>query len=264
MCSDKMHGGAKKALKVSVITVCKNAESTIIDTLHSVLSQSYKNYEHIIVDGKSNDRTLEIINSITPNKLKLISEADSGIYDAMNKGILNSTGDIIAFLSADDRYAHNYVFEKIVNEFNRREIDAVLGDVGFFRSTNRDKIVRRYNSRRFTVKRIPWGWMPAHPALFMRRDIYERIGLFKTNYKIAGDFEYIVRVFWNNIIRFDYLSEVLVQMQLGGVSTKGGRNTILLNKEVLRACRENGVNSNYFMILSKYPLKILEYFRYRN
>ena len=140
------------------------------------------------------------------------------------------------------------------------ELDALIGDVGFFRSDDVNRIVRRYRSDRFSPKRLAWGWMPAHPALFMKRSVFERIGYFKTDYQIAGDYEHVVRAFATGNLRYQHLPVILVYMQMGGVSTMGFRATIRLNQEILRACRENGVSTNYFKILTKYPSKILEFF----
>jgi hypothetical protein len=144
----------------------------------------------------------------------------------------------------------------------QEDLDAVVGDVGFFRKENMHHLVRHYRSGRFTPKRLAWGWMPAHPALFMRKEVFRRVGHFKTDYQIAADYEYVVRAFCGQeSLHYKHLPEVLVRMQMGGVSTKGISATIRLNQEIIRACRENGVATNYLKILVKYPLKLLEFFR---
>jgi hypothetical protein len=142
---------------------------------------------------------------------------------------------------------------------DKDNLDALFGDVAFFRADDPQRVVRRYRSDRFHPRRLAWGWMPAHPALFMRRSVYQRVGPFRTDYRIAGDFELIARVFKDEKIRYRHLAEVLVMMRTGGVSTSGWRNTLILNQEVLRACRENGIPTNLLKILSKYPAKFLEY-----
>lgn len=243
---------------VSVITVCYNSATTLASTLASVANQSWQRFEHIIIDGGSTDGTIELIDNSGQNLTKVVSEPDHGIYDAMNKGLDLADGDIICFLNADDQYASPDVLSRVVLKMEECRLDALLGDVAFFRNGNLDKLVRRYRSERFHPDRLAWGWMPAHPALFLRREVVERVGRFKTDYRIAGDFEFIVRVFSDKAIRYQHIPEVLVKMQIGGVSTAGGRAKLVLNKEVLRACRENGINTNLLKILSKYPAKLLE------
>lgn len=247
-------------MKVSVVTVCYNSAGTIARTLRSVLDQTYPDIEHIVVDGASTDNTLEIV-STTPNRIAtMLSEPDRGIYDAMNKGIACASGDILCFLNADDVYSGPRVIETVVREMASHRLAALFGDVAFFRADAPKKIVRRYSSRMFTPERIASGWMPAHPALFMRHAIYADLGGFRTHYRIAGDFEFVARAFGSGALRYRHLPEVLVLMQAGGVSTAGLRSKLLLNREVLQACRENGIRTNLFRILSKYPAKLLELF----
>ena len=189
----------------------------------------------------------------------MVSEPDRGIYDAMNKGISIASGDVICFLNSDDVYANSAVISKVVDRLERNKLDAVYGDVEFFNDETPGTALRRYRSNRFRPDRIAWGWMPAHPALFVRRHVFDQYGGFRINYRIAGDFEFVARVFHRDTLRYCYLPEVLVRMRMHGISTGGWRNTLLLNREVLRACRENGVPTNIFKILSKYPAKLLEY-----
>jgi glycosyltransferase involved in cell wall biosynthesis len=246
---------------VSVITACHNSAKTIAGTLKSVCDQSFHNIEHVVVDGGSTDETLDIIHRVSVSKL--LSEPDRGIYDALNKGIALSTGDIIAFLNSDDIYAGNDVIECVAEQFMAHSLDAVYGDVAFVKDDDLDRVVRLYSSKRFRPSRIAWGWMPAHPTLFVSRRIFERYGAFKTDYRIAGDFEFVARVFSAPNLRYRYVPKVLVKMRTGGISTRGWRTTLLLNREVLRACRENGINTNYLKILSKYPEKVIEFLRWR-
>lgn len=246
-------------MKVTVITVCRNSATTIADALRSVAQQDHPDIEHIVIDGASTDGTLEIVARHAGPSVRIVSEPDHGIYDAMNKGIRLSTGQVIGFLNADDVYAHPRVIADVVAAMQRDGVDAVFGDAEFFRADRPAHAVRRYNSARFSPKRIAWGWMPAHPAMFLRREVFERYGSFRTDYRIAGDFEFIARAFWPGKLRYRHLPEVLVRMRTGGVSTGGWRNTILLNREVLRACRENGIPTNVFKILSKYPAKLIEF-----
>jgi len=139
------------------------------------------------------------------------------------------------------------------------ELDAVYADVEFFRSEKPEAIVRRYSSRHFSPQKLAWGWMPAHPTLFLRRSVFDRFGLYRFDYRIGGDFEFVARIFKDGSVRYRYLPEVWIRMRVGGVSTSGLRSTLLLNREVLRACRENGIRTNWLMLLSKYPFKMLEF-----
>ncbi|MDP2809656.1 MAG: glycosyltransferase family 2 protein, partial [Rhodocyclaceae bacterium] len=247
--------------KVSVITVCFNSAATIADTLRSVAEQTHADVEHIVVDGGSKDGTMEIIAGM-PNRIaRLVSEPDCGIYDAMNKGLALATGDIVGFLNADDVYAHDGVLAGMATIVQAEGLDILYGDVALFHPGKTLRPFRRYRSESFSPARIAWGWMPAHPALFVMRRVFECAGYFKTDYRIAGDFEFVARLFGQGGLRYRHLPEVLVRMRAGGVSTAGWRNTVLLNREVLRACRENGIDTNIFKILSKYPLKLLEFVR---
>jgi GT2 family glycosyltransferase len=176
----------------------------------------------------------------------------------MNKGVALATGEVIGFLNADDMYAHSDVIARVAKIMQCSELDALYGDVAFFHPEEPQKTVRRYRSSYFRPSRIAWGWMPAHPALFLHRRVFEKVGSFRTDYRIAGDFEFVARAFHSGKLRYRYVPEVLVHMRVGGISTGGWRNTVLLNREVLRACRENDIYTNLLMILSKYPLKLME------
>jgi glycosyltransferase involved in cell wall biosynthesis len=245
-------------MKISIITASYNSALTITDTLESVKAQNYKDVEPIVFDGASNDGTVEILKNHAQNLTYWKSEPDKGIYDALNKGIALATGDIIGFLNADDVYAHRDVLAHVANAIESENLDAVYADITFFDQKQPGKVLRRYSSKGFSPDRIAWGWMPAHPSLYMRSEVYHRLGPFKTDYKIAGDYEYVARSFGTNKLRYKYIPEVFVRMRIGGVSTGGWRNTILLNQEVIRACRENGLATNTLKIMSKYPMKLLE------
>jgi glycosyltransferase involved in cell wall biosynthesis len=248
-------------MKISVVTVTFNSVHTVADTLESVAEQTYSNIEHIVVDGASTDGTLDVIERHCANVAKVISEPDRGIYDAMNKGLGMATGEIIGFLNADDVYADHEVLARVTAAMKGDELDALFGDAEFFSPDRPDRPLRRYRSQHFRPDRIAWGWMPAHPTLFLRHQVFERFGMFRTDYRIAGDFELVARMFHTGTLRYRYLPEILVKMRTGGVSTAGWRSTLLLNREVLRACRENGIPSNLPKILTKYPAKLLEFLR---
>jgi glycosyltransferase involved in cell wall biosynthesis len=248
-------------MKISIITVCYNSAATIEDTLYSIANQNYNNIEHVVIDGGSTDGTLEILERHRSKIACLVSEPDAGLYDAMNKGLARVTGDIVAFLNADDFYSAPTVLATVAAHMVTAELDLLYGDVVFFRPDKPGHVVRRYSSKKFTPEMFAYGWMPAHPSLFVRRHLFEAVGDFKADYKIAGDYEFVARVFSKLQPRYKYLPEVLVTMRTGGVSAAGWRNTILLNQEVLRACRENGIKTNLLKILSKYPYKFLEFLK---
>lgn len=248
-------------MQISVVTVCYNSAATIAHMLHSVREQTHDDIEHIVIDGGSTDNTLDIVASEGGHVAKVVSERDDGIYDAMNKGIQLATGDVVAFLNADDFYKDSNVLAQIARVMEMEQLDAVYGDVEFFRPGHEDVVVRRYNSGRFSAGRLSWGWMPAHPALFVRKALFARFGKFRTDYQIAGDFEFIARVFKHPELRHRHLPESLVRMQLGGVSTSGWKATLLLNREMMRACRANAIPTNWLKLLLRYPLKGLEFFR---
>lgn len=248
-------------MKISIVTVSFNCARTIARTLQSVALQSWPDVEHILVDGASTDGTMAVVAAYRTGLAHVISEPDSGIYDAMNKGIGLATGDVVAFLNADDFYKDADVLARVSFVMQSERLDALYGDVEFFRAGQQDIVVRRYNSGRFTAGRLAWGWMPAHPALFVRRVLFERYGIFCTDYRIAGDFEFIARVFKHTELRHRHLPESLVCMQMGGISTSGWRATLLLNYEMIRACRANAIPTSWFKMLLRYPLKAFEFFR---
>lgn len=246
---------------ISVITVCYNNAITLGRALQSVADQDWTRVEHIVIDGASRDGTELIIEQFRSRLAYVLSEPDKGIYDAMNKGLDRASGDIVCFLNADDHYASSSVLSRVATLMRNQQLDALIGDVGFFHGANPHFMVRRYRSNHFTPGRLAWGWMPAHPALFLSRVVVERVGHFKTDYQIAGDYEFIVRAFHGQEVRYKHLPEILVNMQTGGVSTSGFVAKLRLNREVLRACRENGLQTNFFKILLKYPAKLLEFLR---
>jgi glycosyltransferase involved in cell wall biosynthesis len=245
--------------KVSIITVAYNAEATIEDTLKSVAAQSWPDVEHIVVDGASKDATLAIAQRHMREGGILISEPDDGLYDAMNKGIEHASGDIIGLLNADDFYPALDVLTQVVQCFNAHQVDAVFGDVGYVRIKDLTNIFRRYDSSRFCPSKIGWGWMPAHPSMFLTRAAYEKVGLYRTDYRIAADFEFVARAFGGHKLSYSYIPRILVHMRTGGVSS-GLKASLTVSREALRACRENGIATSALMINSRYPAKVWEYF----
>ena len=244
-----------KALKVSIITVVRNNKETVKNAIDSVLGQTYKNIEHIVVDGASTDGTVEIVRSYGDKISQFISEPDSGLYSAMNKGISLATGDVIGILNSDDFYIDDKVIQRVVKEFEEKNVDSVYADLVYVEPKNLNKTVRYYDSSKFNPSKFSYGWMPAHPTFFVKKDTYEKHGVFRTDLKIAADFDILIRFLLTHKISYSYMQEVLVKMRVGGVSTSF--NSIWINNiETLRVCRDNGIKTNIFKILSKYPAKI--------
>jgi glycosyltransferase involved in cell wall biosynthesis len=248
-------------LKVSIITATYNREATIVRAISSIKSQTYNDIQTVVVDGYSQDSTVSLVSCMLNHNDIFQSEPDSGIYDALNKGLALSNGEIIGFLHSDDLYFDNNVIAEVVDAFSDDTVDMVYGDVCFFSAGNVMKIKRRYRSDKLSERNLAWGKMPAHPAIFIRRRVYEKVGYFETDFKIAADYEFLCRVVHYADLKSVYLPNMLVRMQLGGLSTGGFRSSILLNKEVFRAIRKNGIYTNVFMLLSKYPSKILQLLR---
>ena len=248
-------------MKVSLITVTFNSGMTLRDTIQSVLSQSFPDIEYILVDGLSQDRTIKIVKEYEPlfqNRLKWVSEKDSGLYDAMNKGIRMATGDIIGIINSDDFYFRNDVITKIVEAFNDNNVQAIYGDVRFVNPDNLDRTVRYYSSKRFVPSLFRFGFMPAHPTFFTYRKYFDQFGYYKTNYKIAADYELLVRFLYVHRLKSKYLPLDFMKMRTGGASTASIKSNILLNEEIVRACKENGIWTCYPLLLLKYLVKIFE------
>ncbi|EKO36255.1 glycosyltransferase-like protein, family 2 [SAR86 cluster bacterium SAR86E] len=248
-------------MKISIITATYNREKSLRRAILSINNQSYKNIEKLVIDGFSTDGSINSIHDLISSNDFLLSEPDNGIYDALNKGIKHSTGQIIGFLHSDDLYEDKNVISNVAKVFSNSDINVVYGDVSFFQGTNINLIKRKYSSDKLTKENLAWGKMPAHPAVFIRREVYEAIGHFNTDFQIAADYDFLCRLVQYKGLNSFYIPSVLVRMQLGGASTAGIRNTILLNKEVHKALKMNDIYSNYFMLLSKYPSKLLQFLR---
>ena len=246
---------------VSIITVVYNGSEFIDQAIKSVLTQSYNNIEYIIIDGGSTDGTLEIIRRYENNISLYVSEPDDGIYTAMNKGLKLATGYIVGILNADDVYADTDVIYEIATVFMQTSVDSVISDLVIVDREDINSIKRYYKSDSFVPEKLAYGWMPAHPAFFVKNECYRKHGLFKTDYKIAADYELLVRFLSKNRITYHYIDRVVVKMRAGGVSSRNITSNWVLNREIVRACRENGVKTNIFKVLSKYPAKILQYYK---
>jgi glycosyltransferase involved in cell wall biosynthesis len=244
--------------KISIVTVTLNSSETIAKCIASVTNQTYADIEHIIIDGASKDNTIDIIKSFPSRVKKIVSEPDKGIYDAMNKGIKLATGDIVGILNSDDFLCNDNVIETIVMAFINKDVDAIYGDVQFINATDTNKIVRFYSSRNFSPKKFKFGFMPAHPSFYVKKENFEKFGYYKEDYKIAADFELLMRFLLINKIRSEYIGKVIVSMRTGGISNKSIKSNYILNKEIYRACKENGIKTNYVNIYSKYLIKVFE------
>jgi glycosyltransferase involved in cell wall biosynthesis len=247
-------------MKVSIITVCYNAGSTIESAIRSVLSQDYDNIEYIIVDGKSTDKTGSIIEKYRSKISKFICEKDEGIYFAINKGIRLATGDIIGILHADDFYANNKIISLIVKEFEIKKTDSVYGDLQYVSKDNPDKIFRHWKSQSYNDKLFPKGWMPPHPTFFAKRGCYELLGLYNTSFTIAADYELMLRFLYKNKISTSYIPEVLVKMRTGGASNVTLKSRIKANREDKLAWKLNGLIPAPFTFIAKPLSKLNQFF----
>ena len=249
-------------MKLSIITVCFNSATTLTDAIESVKAQDYESLEHIIVDGGSTDGSLQIIEryaSAPDTKIsQWRSEPDRGIYDAMNKGLQMASGDVIGFLNSDDIYASPHALSELMGALQQARADCVFADLVYVDPQDTQKTVRYYNSGQFRPSRFRWGWMPAHPTFLAKRTLFEKAGSFSLKYKIAADYELLLRMLWVHRATYTYLPKPLVRMRAGGLSTSGWRHSLLLNREIVAACKDNGLYTNLVMVLSKMPLKLME------
>jgi glycosyltransferase involved in cell wall biosynthesis len=244
----------------SIITVVFNRALTIDRAISSLHSQSFRNYEHIIIDGGSTDGTLGILNKYKSENTIIVSEPDKGIYDAINKGINLSKGDFIGLLHSDDFYPNKIILAEVHDQITKQGLDVIYGDAKYLKEGSLT-IFRNYRSNDFSYKSLRFGNMLAHTTLFVKRSVYGRVGLYDPNYKIAGDFEFICRLFKDNPKAY-YLNKTLMMMADGGISNLNLINRLLLNKEIMSACVKNNIRTNYIFILSRYLKKILQYSNY--
>ena len=245
-------------LKVSIITVSFNSAKTIASTIDSVLSQDYPNIEYILVDGGSTDGTVDIIQQNQSRIGKWISEKDRGMYDAMNKGIAMATGDVIGILNSDDVYMNTHVISELMELMQSQKAQVVFADLILVDQFDDQKVLRYYDSGQLHPNKFKYGWMPAHPTVFVKRELYEAVGNFSTTYQIAADYEMLIRILAIQRARYAYLPKPVVRMRAGGVSTSGLSRNWILNQEIVRACKENGIYSNMAMLLLKLPFKLWE------
>ncbi|MFY0650400.1 MAG: glycosyltransferase [Cyclobacteriaceae bacterium] len=240
---------------VSVITVCKDSGKTIDDTIKSVKSQTHKEIEHIFCDGGSQDNTVDIIQSHYGEDSILLNGPDKGIYDAINKGIKHCTGEIVAILNSDDFYASDQVIENVVNAFENGT-EAAYGDLVYIKPENTSKIVRYWKTGTIDQKKFQRGWTIPHPALFIRKSVYDKYGLYNDSYKIAGDYDLILRLFYTHKISSNYIPKILVKMRTGGASNGSLPKKLAVHREDVLAWKNNGLKGNSLILWLK-PLRKL-------
>ena len=243
-------------MKISIITATRNCADTIADCLTSVAGQSYPDREHIVIDGVSSDGTLAILKAHRAQLAVLISEPDRGIYDALNKGIAQASGDVIGFLHADDLYADPQVLARIAAAFADPAVDAVYGDLVYVRHQAPAEVVRYWRAGRFKPGCLEQGWMPPHPTFYVRRSVYERLGLFDTRFRISADYECILRFLGRGGLRVAYLPQVLVRMRLGGISNESVSSMLRMSREDYAAMRINAIGGMQALLrknLTKLP-----------
>lgn len=248
-------------MKISIITATYNSSSSIADCINSVNGQSHPNIEHIIIDGASKDNTLEIINN-TPNQVsKIISEPDQGIYDAMNKGIKLAKGDIVGILNSDDFYASDTIIEQIVETFKQTSCHSLYGNLDFVSANDTSKVIRHWRSSPFYPGSFAKGWHPPHPTFFVKREIYDKYGLFDTTLDISADFELMLRFLEKHKISTHYLDETIVKMRYGGESTGSISKIIKGNRNILKAFRKNRIKVSPFYVVNRLASKALQFIK---
>lgn len=229
--------------KISIITVCFNADKFIGDNIISVNNQDYANIEHIFVDGSSNDNTVSIIKNMVRTNHTLISEPDMGIYNAMNKGIGLASGEYVIFLNSDDMFSDHNTITKYVETINQNSADIVFSDILFIKRSSKDNIIRTWKAGNFSKRKLKFGWMPPHPGVLVKSEIFRKFGCFDEKFKISGDYDFLLRVFSNYEGKIVYLNTVSVIMRYGGISSRSYKNTFRKWKEDLIAIKQNNIGS---------------------
>ena len=247
-------------MKVSIITVCLNSESTIEKTIKSVISQNYFDCEYLIIDGGSEDKTLSIINKFKKNIDYFISEKDNGLYDAINKGISKSNGDIICILHSDDIFFEDDTISKVIKYFELNpNLECLIGNT-LILDRNSKKIIRKYKSNIFKKWMLYLGFSPPHPSTFLKKKVYEKIGLYKITYKIASDFDFFVKIFMKNLINSQLVDENFILMKSGGKSSSSFKSNFIASKEIYNSLKNNNLYSNIILIILRIPIKLIQYF----
>jgi len=248
-------------MRISIITATYNSAATVRDTLDSIRNQRHPDIEHIIVDGASKDNTLEIVGTF-PHVTKLISEKDKGIYDAMNKGIGMATGEIIGILNSDDVYIDDRVLSDVAAAFADTSVMTVYADLQYVQADDLQKVQRNWISGPFKRRNFYYGWMPPHPTFFVRKEVYDRAGTFKTELRSAADYELMLRILVKHGFGTSYIPRVIVRMRAGGVSNASLPNRLRANREDRMAWRLNGLRPYFFTLYLK-PLRKIHQFIFK-
>jgi glycosyltransferase involved in cell wall biosynthesis len=246
---------------ITIITVVFNGAETLRDTIESVMKQSYDNIEHIIIDGGSSDATVDILRQFDHVIDYWLSEKDGGIYDAMNKGITLCSGDYVGMLNSDDMFADENVVQNIMDRFCMTKVDAVFSCLNIVDKNNLKKTLRKYRVTKFNSALLRIGVMPPHPTFYCKRSCYAEVGMYKTDYKIAADFEMLARLLIRQKISWSFIDRVTVTMRSGGLSDSGLMTRVTLNWEIIRACKENGLYTNWLFLALKLPIRLFELIR---
>jgi glycosyltransferase involved in cell wall biosynthesis len=244
-------------IKLSIITVVRNGEKTIKDTIDSVFSQTYSDIEYILIDGCSTDKTVDIINGYEKKIFKLISEPDEGIYDALNKGIIRASGDVVAILHSGDKFCNTHICSDVIKHMDKTKAEFCFSDMVIVDNFSR-KILRYYIASYFKRWMFRIGWMPPHPTCFINKSLFDEFGMYSTEYKIAGDFDLLVRFFYGRKIRWSYLDQITIKMSGDGVSNSGWRSKWLIFNEINLSLRSNGIWSLSIFQLIRYIIRMLE------
>ena len=244
-------------MRLSIITVVYNNVEGIKSALESVISQDYLQIEYIVVDGGSTDGTIEIINKYLDKISVFISEPDNGIYDALNKGVLHASGDVVAVLHSDDNFCNTHVCSEIMNQMDKTRAELCFSDMVIVDNLS-GKILRYYMAGYFKRWMFRVGWMPPHPTCFIKRSLFDEFGMYLTDYKIAGDFDLLVRFFYGRKIRWTYLDKITIKMSSGGVSNSGWRSKRLIANELNRSLKSNRIWSLSIFQLARYIIRMLE------
>jgi glycosyltransferase involved in cell wall biosynthesis len=258
----RIHGGEKISTPdkplMTVITVVFNGAATLEHTIRSVIGQNYGNVEHIIIDGGSTDATLDILRKYDHNIDYWVSEKDAGIYDAMNKGIAQARGEYIGMLNSDDYFSSPTALEIIASRLKEANVDAVFSCLDIVDPADLNRVVRKYRVSSFSQFMLRIGVMPPHPTFYCKKTCYEKAGKYRTDYRIASDFEMLVRLLLQYHVTWSFIDETTVKMRSGGISSSGIKSSWVVNREIIRACTENGLYTNMLMLALKLPIRLME------
>ncbi len=246
-------------MRISIITVCFNSADYIKSTIESVLMQNHPNVEYIIVDGESTDGTVDIIKSFGDEISKWISEPDFGIYDAMNKGIAMASGDVVGIVNSDDYFTRIDSLSRVAESFEKFPVESVFADITFVKRDDPSKVVRYFSSENFKPWKMRFGFMPAHPTFFTYKRNFEKYGGYNTSFEIGADFELLLRFLYKHKLSYKYIPINIMNMRMGGISTRSWTSTLIINKENKRAFKINGFYTNYLFLFSRYCVKIFHY-----